>query len=31
MIKGLVEAARKVEMETFKKHGMYGMVSIEQC
>ena len=31
MIKELVEAARKVEMETFKKHGLYEKVPIEEC
>ena len=31
MIKELVEAARKVEMETFKKHGVYEKVPIEEC
>ena len=31
MIKGLVEAARKVEMETFRKHGVYEKVPIEEC
>ena len=31
MIKELVEAARKVEMETYKKHGVYEKVPIEEC
>ena len=31
MIKELVEAARKVEMETFRKHGVYEKVPIEEC
>ncbi len=31
MIKELVVAARKVEMETFKKHGVYEKVPIEEC
>ena len=30
MIRELVEAARKVEMETFKKHGVYEKVPIEE-
>ncbi len=30
MIKELVDAARKVEMETFKKHGVYEKVPIEE-
>ena len=30
MIKEFVEAARKVEMETFKKHGVYEKVPIEE-
>ncbi len=31
MIKELVDAARQVEMETFKKHGVYEKVPIEEC
>ncbi len=31
MIKEPVDAARKVEMETFNKHGVYEKVSIEDC
>ncbi len=31
MIKELVEAVRKVEMETFKKHGVCEKVPIEEC
>ncbi len=31
MIKELVEAAGKVEMETFKKNGVYEKVPIEEC
>ncbi len=31
MIKDLVEAARKVEMETFKKYGVYGKRPIREC
>ena len=31
MIKELVEAARKIEMETFRKHGVYEKVPIEEC
>ncbi len=31
MIKELVEAARNVEMETSKKHGVYEKVPIEEC
>ncbi len=31
MIKELVEAARKVEMETFRKHGVREKATIEEC
>ena len=31
MIKELVEAARQVEMETYKKHEVYEKVPIEEC
>ena len=31
MIKELVDAARKVEMETFKKHDVYEKAPIEEC
>ncbi len=31
MSKELVEAARKVELETFKKHGVYEKAPIEEC
>ena len=31
MIKELVEAARKVEMETLRSHGVYEKVPIEEC
>ncbi len=31
MIKELVEAARKAEMETFQKHGVNEKVPIEEC
>ncbi len=31
MIKELVDAARKVEMETFRKHGVYEKMPLEEC
>ncbi len=31
MVEELVDAARKVEMETFKRHGVYEKMPIEEC
>ncbi len=31
MIKELAEAARKVEIESFKKHGVYEKAPIKEC
>ena len=31
MIKDLVEEGREVEMETFRKHGVYEKVPIKDC